>query len=325
MSSDINTVLPANDTADSEFLANCKSSAIKFMEVFLHMILNPNNQHLNNMSQYFHVLYNFARFGVREREFLSRKSIVRLLLDYFMGASMHTRTDLKNFYKTLSICVLSCGKLPPTATAGDEEYFPLSEQTLLFNEDVMFQLFRKMNLGDVTSATNIVIHLAFEDQERSHWILEILMELISRAGWDQCDNYFSCLESMLGIQDSLTIWRTEVTLSQTSNGLMKVIHIYQSRYPTFSLTCLKFISGLFSRFPNVAAYMYYAKNQWWTWVQKFLKNAKYGQFAAFDVGSILQTCNDFVDGNLELQIEYKKTWIPQYSNKRFDVLKCKLY
>lgn len=309
-----------------------KAVCVRFMEHFLSM-METTRQHWRRFSQYFQLLRDYASMGPWERLFLAHKNIVAMLVDYYMGpfspnlrpgvqrvriGDNNSPADLHKFMQAMAICVRSqatdgyskSGKIPENAMPGNIEY-PLlqdKDKRLLFNKDFFSSLIKQGY--NVKANQEIVAHCAWEDQERSQWMLEILMDLICKANWNACDNLFAAVEAMLEVRDSIESWRVEVTLNGRENGMMDVINYYRDRYPKFTQTCVKFTLRLLNRFPLVAAYLYHTRKEWWGWLEPWLKSRISHSATDGELSGLFRDLQDFVDGKLAIKGEedFKTLW-----------------
>jgi len=280
--------------------------------------------------------------------FRRSESIVGLLVDYYMGpfspnlkpgqqririGDNNAPADLKYFMMALATCIRShgtdgsntSGSIPPTAIEGNSEYPPLSEneKRLLFNKE-FFSSFIKQGYH-IESTRDIVAHWSCDDKERTQWMLEIIMDLICRANWNACDNLFASFEAMLEVQDSIVSWRVEIALNLTDNGMMDIINHYKDRYPKFTQSCIKFVTGLILQIPMVAAYLYSTRKEWWPWLEMHLKS-RIAQQPEPELTYIYQLFKDFIDLKLtekKFDIDYTALWKPSQQDK--DAKLYKLY
>jgi len=164
----------------------------------------------------------------------------------------------------------------------------------------------------VEANREIVAHCTWEDEERTQWMLEILMDLICKANWNACDNLFAAVEAMLEVHDSIEAWRIEVTLNvhMTDNGLIDIINYYKDRYPKFTQTCIKFTVKIIHEFPLAAAYLYHHRKEWWIWLEPWLRSRNSQHTSDSELAALLRELKDFTDGKLETKHEedYKTLW-----------------
>jgi hypothetical protein len=311
-----------------------KAAVIRFMDNML-SYLEFTRQHWRRFTQYFYLLRDFGMIGPYERLYLTRKHIVGLTVDYYMGpfspnlkpnqqrtriGDTNSPADLKYFMMVMAIGVRShategsakSGQIPPTAFEGNSEFPPLpdEERRLLFNREFFASMIKQGY--HVESTRDILAHWTFEDMERTQWMLEILMDLICRANWNACDNLFAAFEALLEVHDSIEYWRVEVALNLVDNGMLDIINHYKDRYPKFTQTCIKFVTQLMYEFPLCAAYMYFTRKDWWPWLEVHLKSRIAQQPSDPELALLNTQFQDFLllKFDMKVKTDYSNLWKP---------------
>jgi len=242
--------------------------------------------------------------------------------------------DLRDFMELKSIIVRShgtdgsekSGKIAPIATAGNFKYPPLKEKEkrLLFRMDYFSSLIKQAY--NVLSNKEIVAHWCFEDEDRTQWILEIVIDSLCKANWN-AESMFSVFEAILDVHDSIENWRVETAMNVEENGMMDVINYYKDRYPKFTVICLQHTIQYLKQFPMIAGYLYATRKIWWD-------NSLQSWFASRldplppnsndELVPLAKELKELYDGNLQLKqpVDYKSLWTPSSLK---GTKPCKLY
>jgi len=163
---------------------------------------------------------------------------------------------------------------------------------------------------NVEANCQIVSHWCWEDEERTQWILEILIDLICKAHWNACDHLFKTFESVLELHDSIEEWRVELAFNLEDNGVIDVINYYKDRYPKFTQTCIKFTLQAVHQYPTVAGFLYASRKDWWSWLEPWLKSRLVLVPSTDELVEITKELTDLTEGRLQIKngIDYTPLW-----------------
>jgi len=130
---------------------------------------------------------------------------------------------------------------------------------------------------NVEANSEIIQHLAWEDQKMSKWLLDVIMEAIwtLRLRKNYLWNCFNALSTLLQIKDPLQHWRIALALNYKDNGFLQLIYDLESwevaGYKIKTDSSLEFLLTLIRSNPLCAGWMYYTREFWGNAVFNILK------------------------------------------------------
>ncbi|KAL6077589.1 USP domain-containing protein [Balamuthia mandrillaris] len=285
---------PQGEEPEYTFISQAVS--VRFME-YLFSIMESTRMLWRRFHQYFSVIAAYAEMGHQQRMYMVERGMIGVLVDYYMGEySPYKRSarrdrlgdgtqslELKEFMDALAALVrasatggyLKTGTLPPTCFEDDKELaIPTVKcRRLLFNKDFYQSLMKQGYSLRVNSV--ICQHLAWEDEERSYWLLQLLLQILpTESAADHQGHLLYALEAVLTLRDSLSHWRAALALNweAESNGLLDLLQRYHQNntHASFFYQGVFFLTRFIFDNSVATAYLYRTKDHWSGWLMTLL-------------------------------------------------------
>eukprot|EP01119_Soliformovum_irregulare_P016659 TRINITY_DN4860_c0_g1_i1.p1 TRINITY_DN4860_c0_g1~~TRINITY_DN4860_c0_g1_i1.p1 ORF type:complete len:2591 (-),score=801.00 TRINITY_DN4860_c0_g1_i1:32-7804(-) len=271
---------------------------VRFMDSVLDL-LEDSRTYWRKFKQYFLVIKEWALQGWHERDYLFRKGVVGLYVDYFMGRpkkpsgrrvsvmDSFNLPDLTEFISTLSVLTRGCATgarrekgLPPTYLQdpnGPAEpiIMPAKEARELY-DTTFFGSMLEMDYN-TEAAIELICHVCWEDLKRSKYCLAMILAELSKT-WhrDKLPTFKALLEPLLAIQDSLQNTRIITALSPFSapnsntKGILALIHDFHIQNSKFAFQLVKFVVHLAHSNEACGAYLAKQRKEM-MWIEQFLE------------------------------------------------------
>jgi len=220
--------------------------------------------------------------------------MIGILIDYYMGdfspykkhsgrakiGDKQGDLNLTFFMDLLAICVAATekkckasGAKPPTCNPEDKElaWAPQKCMHLLSHKEAFASLLKQCYNANCNKV--LVQHLCWEDEERTYWILQIILSNVKSSDSTLKGSVVYVLESLfdiLELRDSLQQWRITVSLGNQTHGLLDIMD-RTKQSPGQLLPICSFLHRCLVSNPVVTAYLFKVRDSF-GWLEKYLQD-----------------------------------------------------